>query len=972
MRYLSLLIGYLLIHSIAIPVKAQGEKKYTNVLILGNSITRHGPKPSIGWYGDWGMAASSQDKDYVHLLMAKFHQVDPHITVNFRNIADYERGYQKYDLSSLDDLIRLKPGLIILRLGENVEPTTMNEQDFKKYYNQLIDRLTSQNPTAVVLHAASFWNKPSVNQAIKSVSSARHEEFISLNKLSADSSNMAIGLFKDKGVASHPSDKGMQAIAGAIWAKILELNLPWLKSGQQDGHLPQLGKSDLKEVINALTLDEKAHLVIGVGKKNPVAEAGTEKVPGAAGRTFPVQRLGIPSIILADGPAGVRTDDYKKGDTLKSFYSTGFPVGVSLASTWNSQLVKEVGRAFGSEVHEYGIDIILAPALNIQRNPLGGRNYEYYSEDPLVSGSIAASMVQGLQSNQIGTSIKHFAANNQETNRKFINTIISTRALREIYLRGFQIVLERCQPWTVMSSYNKINGKYTSEDPGLLTTILRKEWGFKGTVMSDWDSGHDVVDQIKAGNDLIMPGKSSQVTEIINAVNQGKLSMDVLNTSVERILNTILLSPSFKQYPYSGKPDLTAHAKISRGASAEGMVLLKNASVLPFSNKKKVALFGFTSYKIVPCGFGSGHFNRSYTISVDEGLKNAGFILDKDLSEKYHNEVKNYNRSIAGSPNYRPHVPEPLLTPELVNDEASENDIGVITIGRNSGEGSDLKTGEFSLQDGEQKLINSVSEAFHAKGKKVLVIMNVGFPMETASWRNKVDGILVSWLPGPEGGNAIADIISGKISPSGKLAVTFPETYSSVPSAKNFPGDDQRKVDSSARVKYEEGIYTGYRYYNSFKIPVAYEFGYGLSYTKFSYSAMQLDQSTFKDSIIATVKITNTGQMSGREIAELYIKAPAVSLDKPSSELKGFSKTKELQPGESETIRFTIKRSDLASFDSSKSSWTADAGSYVVLIGASSRDIRLQQTFTLPKELIVEKVHQVMTPQEPIVDRSNK
>ena len=402
----------------------------------------------------------------------------------------------------------------------------------------------------------------------------------------------------------------------------------------------------VKELVQKMTLEEKAKLVVGNGlnipgkePEGPVIGTTQDKVAGAAGTTFAIPRLGIPSIVLSDGPAGVRIDSIRKEDHSKTYYATAWPVGTLLSSSWDTTLVKKMGIAFGSEVHDYGIDIILAPALNIQRNPLGGRNFEYYSEDPVVAGYITAAIVNGIQSNGVGTSIKHFAANNQETDRNTVNTIASERTLREIYLKGFEIAVKKSQPWTVMSSYNKINGTYTSEEYDLLTTILRKEWGFKGLVMTDWFGGKDAVAQMKAGNDLLMPGKAKQTQAIIDAVKNGTLDEKILNENAERILNLIFKTPTFKKYKFSNKPDLKKDAAISRTTAGEGMVLLKNSNnTLPLKKSiHKIALFGINGYELIAGGTGSGDVNKAYSISLMRGLSNAGYTVDADIKNTFTN-----------------------------------------------------------------------------------------------------------------------------------------------------------------------------------------------------------------------------------------------------------------------------------------------------------------------------------------------
>ena len=753
----------------------------------------------------------------------------------------------------------------------------------------------------------------------------------------------------------------------------------------QEKALPQLGKDPVKQVIGAMTLEEKAKLLVGVGFHMPGAGGQTagqtqEKVPGAAGSTFAIPRLGIPSIVVSDGPAGVRIEPIRNKDSSKTYYATAFPVATLLASTWDTNVVKKVGVAFGSEVREYGIDILLAPALNIHRNPLGGRNFEYYSEDPLVAGKMTAAMVNGIESNGVGTSIKHFAANNQETNRNTVNTIVSERALREIYLKGFEIAVKESQPWTVMSSYNKINGTYTSQEHDLITTILRNEWGFKGFVMTDWFGGRNPVEQMDAGNDLLMPGTPQQSQRIIDAVNHDSLDVKILDENIEHILNVILESPSFKKYQYSDRPDLKRDAEVSRNAAEEGMVLLKNhGNTLPMKKGDKVAVFGNTSYTLIAGGTGSGDVNKAYTISLVQGLTNGGFTADNEVSTSYQayiadQKAKHPKKSFMEEfRNPTPPMQEFLPSQDMIAKKAAEDDVAVITIGRNAGEGRDRKVeNDFNLSDTESILIKNVGDAFHAKNKKVVVVLNIGGVIEVASWRDKVDAILLAWQPGLEGGNAMTDVLAGKVSPSGKLATTFPMKYADVPSAKNFPGKEFPSEASTgnfgfrqvpAEVTYEEGVYVGYRYYNTFNIKPAYEFGYGLSYTNFDYSNLKLNANAFDKKIMASVTIKNSGKAAGKEAVQLYLSAPAKTLDKPSEELKGFAKTKLLQPGESQTLSFDIGAEDLASYDTNRESWVAEPGSYTVKIGASSTNIKQSAPFSLAKEIVVEKDNKVLVPQ---------
>jgi beta-glucosidase len=753
--------------------------------------------------------------------------------------------------------------------------------------------------------------------------------------------------------------------------------------------LPRLGKSSIDEVVAAMTIEEKAHFVVGTGMagfSGDSAVVGETKkmVPGAAGTTYPIPRLGIPAVVLADGPAGLRISPIREGDTA-SYYCTHFPIGTLLASTWNQELVQEVGSAIGNEVLEYGVDILLAPALNIHRNPLCGRNFEYYSEDPIVAGKIAAAYVKGVQSNGVGTSIKHFAVNNQESNRMANDAHVSPRALREIYLKGFEIAVEESKPWTVMSSYNYLNGVYTSENSELLTTLLRDEWGFKGMVMTDWFGGKDPIAQMIAGNDLLEPGTPKQIEAIIKGVKEGALNEAVLNRNVRRVLEMVLQSPRFSGYKYSNKPDLKAHAKIARQSATEGMVLLKNANhALPFlTDVKKVALFGCTSYDFIAGGTGSGNVNRAYTVSLLDGLVNAGYVIDNDLKTTYqkHIAVENERNVPDKSNKFAAFMPLPRPTEiipssEFLKQQVLKADVALVTLGRTSGEFLDRKLNDFNLNDAELRMLQTVCEAFHAAGKKVVVVLNIGGVIETASWKEKPDAILLAWQAGQEGGNSVVDVLSGKASPSGKLPMTFPIKFEDAASSANFPtegnessmnftdhGGKKTNIRLWDYTDYEEDIYVGYRYFDSFSKQVSFPFGFGLSYTTFEYLNPVIKQE--KGTYIVNIGIKNTGKVAGKEIVQLYVSAPAnANLPKPEKELKAFVKTREIELGETVHVNLKVNVEDLASYDEKASTWMVDSGIYKFLIGASSRDIKsvLNANITGSSR----KVNDVLKLQEPI------
>lgn len=749
---------------------------------------------------------------------------------------------------------------------------------------------------------------------------------------------------------------------------------------------PQLNANTIEEVIKAMTLEEKAQLLVGGGNDGFVgsgAMLGHQKkfVPGAAGTTVAIPRLGIPATVQCDGPAGVHIDAHREGDS-RNYYATGFPVGTCLASTWNTDLVRKVGEAIGNETLEYGCDVVLGPGMNLHRNPLCGRNFEYYSEDPVVTGLMGTAFVLGVQSQGVGVSAKHFAVNSQESDRTRVDERLSQRALRELYLKGFEMMVRKSNPWTIMSAYNKVNGVYAQGNKDLLTNILRNDWGYKGIVETDWIGKREdlpVEQEVAAGNDLMMPGYPAQVKDIVNAVKSGKLDVNDVDRNVRRMLEYIVKTPRFKGYKYSGEPDLKAHAAITRQSSTEGMVLLKNNAALPIRGLKTVALFGVNSYDFMSGGLGSGAVNVGYSVDMVTGLKNIGVATTPQLTEIYQNYVKYAKAKLKADKNPmmwflnqgQPKLDEIDITERCVANEEPKADAAIITIGRQAGEGMDRQiNGEFNLSKTEQDMIFRVSDAFHAKGKKVIVIINSGSVMETASWRDRVDAILVAWQPGIEGGNSVADILTGKVNPSGKLTMTWPIAATDHPSTANFAkeydmytyknmeGWGKGNIPGVDFSNHEEDIYVGYRYFDTFKKNVAYPFGFGLSYTTFEMGKPSVKANGKNIEVSVTVK--NTGKVAGKQVAQVYVTAPKGAYEKPAKELKTFGKTRELKPGESQTLKMTLEKRDLASFDEANSQWKVDAGNYLFQVGTDVESIK--GTATLKVAEYTEKTSSACAP----------
>ena len=742
---------------------------------------------------------------------------------------------------------------------------------------------------------------------------------------------------------------------------------------------PKLSKDNIDEVLAAMTLEEKAALCVGGGW-------GGEMLPGAAGTTRAIPRLGIPPTVLADGPAGLRIEPRRAG-TDETFFCTGFPVGTVLASMWNQDLVEQLTTAMGNEVKEYGVDVLLAPGQNLHRNPLCGRNFEYFSEDPVLSGKTSAAYIRGIQGNGVGVSAKHFAFNNQEVNRLLNDARINPRAIRELYLKGFEIAVKEAGPWTIMSSYNGINGVFTQQSRELLTDILRDEWGYKGIVMTDWGSKDGTVDAVRAGNDLMEPGAEKEIKRIVEAVQNGGLDVKDLDRNVRRMLEYIVRTPRFAGYEYSNKPDLEAHAALVRKATPEGLVLLENNGALPVSAPAKVALYGIGSYDFIAGGTGSGNVNKAYVRNIAEGLRDNGFEVDPEIEAMYTDYIPRKKEELKNNPAGGneillgdPVATEMELPRAFLEKKEGETDFAVLTISRNAGEGDDRKAedGDWTLSGLERQTLQTLADLYHEAGKKLIVVLNIGGVIETASWKHIPDAILLAWTPGQEGGMAVADVLCGAANPSGKLPMTFPASYFDIPSSKNFPHnyhgrtsvgefpsvlnaepDPVRNVDYT---EYAEGIWVGYRYFATAHKAVSYPFGYGLSYTEFEYSKPMVKVAA-DGGIIAQVTVKNTGKVAGKEAVQLYVSAPDGGLVKPVYELKAFAKTDELQPGESETLVLTMDAYGLASFNEATSAWETAAGTYKAHFGASSADIRTAVAFKLrAKTWPVHKALQRKTP----------
>ncbi|SDH72718.1 beta-glucosidase [Vibrio xiamenensis] len=728
--------------------------------------------------------------------------------------------------------------------------------------------------------------------------------------------------------------------------------------------------------LSNMTLTEKIDVVSG-------SDIGSDADPinlkntawGAVGTINGVinDDLDLPAVKLSDGPAGVKSAPYLVDEDLSDSYATAFPIGSLLASTWNTELVEELAQKLGAEAKELGTDFLLTPGMNIQRNPLAGRNFEYFSEDPIVSGKMAAAIVNGVQSQGVGATLKHFFGNESESNRLYVDVVATPRSLREIYLKGFRIAIDESEPWSIMSSYNKVNGSYVGHRKDAMTDILRNEWGFKGFAMTDWGADDVANDTdspaklMKAGNDLVMAGGDAIKEDLQASVESGDLDESIIDQNVVRILTQAQKTPSYSNYDYSGVPDSETSIDVARRAGTEGMVLVKNDSALPIDgDSQTVAMFGVAQYATYKGGLGSGNVLAKYTIDIATGLSER-FTVNEDLMSWYQtyfdaNKIAHYD---SWGPLAYYEIDEASVTDNsdletLLTESAESNDVAVIAISRQAGEGADRTEteGDYYLSADELEMITQVSSAFHEQSKKVVVVVNNNGVIDTSQWSDLVDGILIAYMGGQEMGYEVADLLSGDVNPSGKLAQTYPANYTDVPNADSFPGVDEDGDGDVDKIYYNEGIYVGYRYYTSKDVDVAYPFGYGLSYTTFTIDKASISNNTLSDGysgqLTLSATVTNTGGISGKEVAQVYVTAPEVKLKKPTIELKAFAKTSELNPGGSETLTFDISSFELASFDPNGDEWIIEPGTYKVYISNSS-DISdtTPISFSVSQEIVV-------------------
>lgn len=663
----------------------------------------------------------------------------------------------------------------------------------------------------------------------------------------------------------------------------------------------------ISELVKQMTLEEKAALCTGA----------------TAWTTTPVERLGIPEMTVSDGPHGVRHTADPNSILEQSLPATCFPTASCMASTWDVELVHQVGQAIAEECIAQKVHVILGPGTNMKRSPLGGRNFEYYSEDPYLAGQMALTFIKGVQSQGVGTSLKHYAVNNQEYQRMNINAEVDERTLREIYLPAFEVAVKDGQPWTVMCAYNKLNGTFLSENHRMLVEILRDEWGFEGLVVSDWGAVHDRPESLRGGLDLEMPGPRALRTQaVIEAVNSGKLDEALLDESVRRILRIVFMAAAqTKEGPF----DVDTHHSLARMVAAEGMILLKNNGILPLKNPQQIAVIGKAAKEAHFQGGGSSHINPTRVDVPFVELKKLSGSAELSYAEGYLADGS-FDQSLIDEAVLAARTAEVALL-YLALPESKES------------EGYDRK--DLDLTPHQVALIRAVT----AVQPRTVVILNNGAPVVMSEWIDGTAAVLEAWMMGQAGGGAIADVLYGKVNPSGKLAETFPLRLVDTPAYINWPG-------GNGVVRYGEGIFIGYRYYDAKEMPVLFPFGHGLSYTSFEYSSPKVSAQSFKDvdGLTVSVDVTNTGQVTGKEVIQVYVHDHESKLVRPPKELKAFAKV-ELEPGETKTVTLKLDFRSFAYYHPGYARWITEDGEFEILIGASSQDIKFRQTVTLESTL---------------------
>jgi len=664
---------------------------------------------------------------------------------------------------------------------------------------------------------------------------------------------------------------------------------------------------DIQSIIAQMTLEEKAALCTGASHWT----------------TTPVERLGVPEMIVSDGPHGVRRVPDVNTIAIKSLPATCFPTASCVASAWDVDLIHKMGEALAEECLALNVDVLLGPGVNMKRSPLGGRNFEYFAEDPFLAGEMAANFITGVQSKDVGTSLKHYAANNQEFQRFSINAEVDERTLREIYLPAFEKAVKQAKPWTVMCSYNKVNGTFASEHHYLLTEILKNEWGFEGLVVSDWGAVRDRIAALKGGLDLEMPGpRDRRVKAVVEAVRSGELGEAVLNESVRRILGVVFKA---EETPKVGQFDVEAHHELARKIASEGMVLLKNNGLLPLKDQHHIAVIGRSAEHAHFQGGGSSHINPTKVA-----------VPFKELQAQAGNAELTYAEGYPTDKSFRQDMIDQAVT------LARSADVVVLYIALpafKESEGYDRP--DLDLTNQQIALIKAVSRV----QPKTVVLLNNGAPVAMSEWIDGVAAVLEGWMMGQAGGAAIADILFGRVNPSGKLAETFPRKLSDTPAHINWPGD-------AGEVRYGEGLFIGYRYYDAKEMPVLFPFGYGLSYSTFAYNNPKVSAKTFKDvdGVTITVDVTNTGKFAGKEIVQVYVHDQKSGLVRPKKELKGFAKV-DLQPGETQSVSIKLDFRAFAYYHPDYKQWITESGDFDILIAASAADIRHTLTVTLESTL---------------------